>query len=155
MVRIIYQRLIEFPTYVLPALLETATDAATAYRRDLAVDDDGVPLSDDTVVSTEVVHIVPHTLGEATYENSPFDTQKATFWDVMKLFHPYAERLLDGVEIDRPFNAMTLATELHYSFGQLRWYLEEEPEAHTYIFKKSPGRTVFVPSKYRPQNERK
>ncbi|KAI9762884.1 MAG: hypothetical protein M1840_001117 [Geoglossum simile] len=80
---------------------------------------------------TEVVHIIPHALGEAAHRDSSLDTQKATFWDVVKLFHPYAERLLDGVEIDRPFNAMTLAADLHPSFGQLRWYLEEEPEVKT------------------------
>ncbi|KAI9765469.1 MAG: hypothetical protein M1839_005500 [Geoglossum umbratile] len=130
-------------------------DGTTAFNRNLNVDDSGMPLNDDTVALTEVAHIIPHALGETTHENSPLDTQKTTFWDVMKLFHPYAERLLDGVEIDKPFNAMTLVVELHHSFGQLRWYLEEEPETHTYIFKKSPGRTAFIPSVFQPQNDRK
>jgi len=48
------------------------------------------------------------------------------FWDVMKLFHPGVERLLNGVEIDRPFNAMTMTVDLHQSFGALKWYLEED-----------------------------
>ncbi|KAI9770397.1 MAG: hypothetical protein M1840_003283 [Geoglossum simile] len=129
-------------------------DMATTSNRNPMVDDSGVPLNDDTVAYTEVAHIIPHALGETKHENFPLDTQKATFWDVMKLFYPYAERLVDGVEIDKPFNAMTLATELHHSFGQLLWYLEEEPEAHTYIFKRSPGRSRPIPSRPRPPNDR-
>jgi HNH endonuclease len=46
----------------------------------------------------------------------------------MKLFDPRAEQLLEGVGIDQPFNAMTLAVDLHRSFGNLKWYFEEEPE---------------------------
>ena len=44
----------------------------------------------------------------------------------MRLFNPRAEQLLNGVEIDKPFNAMTLAVDLHKTFGRLEWYLEED-----------------------------
>jgi HNH endonuclease len=44
----------------------------------------------------------------------------------MKLFHPEMEQHLNGVDIDRPFNAMTMTTDLHWSFGNLKWYLEED-----------------------------
>jgi hypothetical protein len=37
----------------------------------------------------------------------------------MKLFNPRAEQMLNGVEVDKPFNAMTLAIDLHRTFGGL------------------------------------
>ncbi|KAI9774096.1 MAG: hypothetical protein M1840_005189 [Geoglossum simile] len=129
-------------------------DQATAEGRDPAIDDSGLPLDDDGTISTEVAHIIPHALGEATNEDSPLDSWKATFWDIMKLFNPQAEQLLDGIGIDKPFNAMTLSLDLHRSFGNLKWYFDEEPEPHAYIFKKTPGTRLFLFRVLRPQNQR-
>ncbi|KAH0562537.1 hypothetical protein GP486_002777, partial [Trichoglossum hirsutum] len=131
-------------------------DLATAQVRDPAVDDSGQPLIGQDIFRTEVVHIVPHALGEAIREDSPLSPNKSTFWDVMKLFHPEMEQRLNGVEIDRPFNAMTMTADLHSSFGSLGWYLEEDsiqPEPHAYIFKESPGTHLFLNRIFRPKTE--
>lgn len=39
---------------------------------------------------------------------------------------------LAGTAIDSPRNALTLCTELHVRFGQLRWYLEPTQDPHSY-----------------------
>ncbi|KAI9771423.1 MAG: hypothetical protein M1840_002043 [Geoglossum simile] len=135
-------------------------DRATAQERSSFVDDGGLPLTDGGVISTEVSHIIPHALGEeATREDSSHTQEKAIFWDVMKLFNPRAEQLLDGVEIDRPFNAMTLSVDLHKTFGGLEWYLEEDdidPQPNAYIFKASPGRRrLILNSIFWPQHPRR
>ncbi|KAH0537051.1 hypothetical protein FGG08_006121 [Glutinoglossum americanum] len=118
-------------------------DRATAQGRNPLVNDSGQPLTPDDVLVTEVAHIIPHALGEAA------------FWDVMKLFHPGMEPLLNGVEIDRPFNAMTLTPDLHQAFGKLEWYLEEDStEPHAYFFKDSPGVHLPANAMMRPKNDR-
>ncbi|KAI9781831.1 MAG: hypothetical protein M1839_005623 [Geoglossum umbratile] len=67
------------------------------------------------------------------------------------------EPLLNGVEIDRPLNAMTMTADLHRFFGSFKWYLEEDvhqPEPHAYMFKDSPGVRMRVNPILRPRNEK-
>ncbi|KAH0548328.1 hypothetical protein GP486_007985 [Trichoglossum hirsutum] len=131
-------------------------DQATAEDRESFVDDSNRPLTDGEILVTEVAHIIPHALGQSMHENAPLSSEKSKFWDVMKMFHPEMEHLLNGVEIDRPFNAMTLTADLHRSFGNLRWYLEEDshqPKQHTYLFKDSPGVRARVNPMFRPRDE--
>ncbi|KAH0541374.1 hypothetical protein FGG08_004138 [Glutinoglossum americanum] len=130
-------------------------DRTTAYGRVPAIDDSGLALEPGKTIVTEVAHIIPHALAETANETSPLDPPKAKFWDIMRLFHPYAERLLDGTGIDKPCNAMTLAVDLHQSFGSLQWYFEEEPEPHAYLFKESPRATLYLFEALLPQNPRR
>lgn len=52
------------------------------------------------------------------------------------MFDPYVVHLFEGVEIDRPANAITLTHDIHAKFGDFRFYFEEmDPTVyppHTY-----------------------
>lgn len=50
----------------------------------------------------------------------------------MDMFDPGISHTLAGTAIDSPRNALTLCTELHVRFGQLRWYLEPTRVPHSY-----------------------
>lgn len=42
-------------------------------------------------------------------------------------------RLIEGTEIDRPFNAISLSPSLHTSFGNFEVFFESvQPQSHTY-----------------------
>ncbi|KAI9768752.1 MAG: hypothetical protein M1839_003967 [Geoglossum umbratile] len=127
--------------------------AATAEHREPFVDDAGQSLEGQIHLSTEVAHIVPHALGESADEASPLSADKSMFWNILKLFHPRMEQTIDGVDIDKPINAMTLSTELHKAFGVFKFYLEETDNKHTYIFKDTPGVRAPVTNFFRPQNK--
>jgi HNH endonuclease len=59
---------------------------------------------------------------------------------VLDMFDPGIANLIDGEDIDRPFNAMTLTVEMHRLFGALKVYFEPAPPElnkpeHTYIIR--------------------
>lgn len=75
------------------------------------------------------------------------------------MFDPNIVHLIEGVEIDRPTNAITLTTDIHRYFGEFKFYFEEmgptDYPPHTYrvtskenVFARPKGlpvtRTLFL-----------
>jgi hypothetical protein len=52
---------------------------------------------------------------------------KAYALRILDMFDPGIIRWIEGTNIDRPSNALTLSVSLHRSFGSLKIYFEAEP----------------------------
>jgi hypothetical protein len=62
------------------------------------------------------------------------------------MFDPGITSLIEGPNIDRPYNAITLRLELHRHFGNLNIYFEAEPgPRNRYTIKPSYPRMRFQP----------
>ncbi|KAI1962128.1 hypothetical protein LOZ47_003134, partial [Ophidiomyces ophidiicola] len=104
-----------------------------------ARDDEGNPLQGQDFATLEVAHILPHALMKGD-RDSQLDRSKKAALDILNMFDNGVVRLIEGNEIDRPFNAMTLSHDLHVWFGSFEVYFEEVlDERHTYRIK------TFVP----------
>ena len=60
---------------------------------------------------------------------------------ILEMFDPGVVSLIEGRDIDRPSNALTLAVEEHKEFEILRLYLEQVPDeepTHRYMLKRFP-----------------
>ncbi|OAA59006.1 hypothetical protein SPI_06208 [Niveomyces insectorum RCEF 264] len=117
-------------------------DMAECRRRleqdqDEARDDDGVSFSQQTELSMlEVAHILPHSLMKTT-TGTDMDPSRQAALTVLNMFDTGAAHLIDGVDIDRPRNALTLDSALHALFGAFDVYFEPVPDAspNTYRIK--------------------
>ncbi|KAK3897478.1 hypothetical protein C8A05DRAFT_38968 [Staphylotrichum tortipilum] len=100
---------------------------------DQARDDDGNPLfSDPRFSSLEVAHILPHSL-TATDKGSLLPPSKAAALDILNMFDNGVIHLIEGDDIDRPQNAITLTYDLHLDFGNFDIFFEALPDQpHTY-----------------------
>lgn len=62
------------------------------------------------------------------------------------MFDPGVIHQIEGVNIDRPYNALTLTHDLHQRFGDLTIYFEPVPDAatpHTYVVKPTTSYPFF------------
>ncbi|KAH0534018.1 hypothetical protein FGG08_007381 [Glutinoglossum americanum] len=107
-----------------------------------AEDDDGHPLKDELEPPTyvEVAHIIPHSLMSVGAKGvTELSDEKTSMLQVLDMFDPGIANLIDGQEIDRPFNAITLTLDLHRRFGSLEVYFEPPADHavqnHTYIIR--------------------
>ncbi|KAH6640148.1 hypothetical protein F5144DRAFT_618018 [Chaetomium tenue] len=89
-----------------------------------ARDDDGRLLVDevDQFDVLEVAHIMPHALTKAKRDSELNSTREAAL-AILNMFDMGVVHLIDGGEIDRPRNALTLTTYLHRFFGNFDVYL--------------------------------
>ncbi|OAA59030.1 hypothetical protein SPI_06232 [Niveomyces insectorum RCEF 264] len=126
---------------------------------DGARDDDGVLFSEQTpgqIEPLEVAHILPHSLMKSG-KAAEMDASRQAALAVLNMFDKGVAHTIDGVDIDRPRNALTLSTSLHKYFGAFDVYFEPAPgPSHTYRIQSflSPGlnftfglpvtRTLFV-----------
>ncbi|KAK7427563.1 hypothetical protein QQZ08_005838 [Neonectria magnoliae] len=96
-------------------------------------DDDGTPFAPgDRFGTLDVAHILPHSLTQVN-ANNQLDPSKEAALAILNMFDSGAAFLVEGTEIDRPRNAMTLTHSLHRWFGDFRVFFEpvnEQP--HTY-----------------------
>ncbi|KAI8943948.1 hypothetical protein F4801DRAFT_595322 [Xylaria longipes] len=110
-------------------------EAVNRVRRDgeNALDDDGNLLREDaTSVSVlEVAHILPHSL-MATPSGCELSPSKQAALAILNLFDSGVVHLIEGPDIDRPRNAVTLTTDLHSLFGDFQVFFEPLSEPHTY-----------------------
>ncbi|PHH73972.1 hypothetical protein CDD83_4640 [Cordyceps sp. RAO-2017] len=115
-------------------------DQAQALRRfesdgDNAQDDDGNLLKEETrpFDALEVAHILPHSLTK-TNSSSQLDPSKQAALAILNMFDNGVAHLIEGIDIDRPRNAITLTHGLHNFFGDFRIFLEPtlDPQPHTY-----------------------
>ncbi|EJT79543.1 hypothetical protein GGTG_04628 [Gaeumannomyces tritici R3-111a-1] len=104
-----------------------------AATRDPALDDDGLPLSSHEFAHLEVAHILPHSLAKSS-SNSLLDPARKAALDVLNMFDPGVVHLIEGAEIDRPYNAISLTQHLHSEFGSFQIFFEpvDSRPPHTY-----------------------
>ncbi|EKJ74174.1 hypothetical protein NXS19_010817 [Fusarium pseudograminearum] len=77
-----------------------------------ARDDDGIPLAGEAFDALEVAHILPHSLTQVN-ASLQLDPSKEAALAILNMFDSGAAFLVEGTDIDRPRNAMTLTHSLH------------------------------------------
>ncbi|KAK0749172.1 hypothetical protein B0T18DRAFT_321154 [Schizothecium vesticola] len=114
------------------------SEALHRFKRDGedARDDDGHLLREERRVDTlEVAHILPHSLTKAQ-PGAPLDPSREAALAVLNMFDVGVAYLIEGSEIDRPRNAMTLTHTLHDLLGEFRIFFEpasgDDQPPHTY-----------------------
>ncbi|KAK2782349.1 hypothetical protein FQN53_009783 [Emmonsiellopsis sp. PD_33] len=127
-------------------------------------DDEGHPLDSslDVFDELEVAHIIPHSIMSAKSDDGTLQLSKSkmTALSILNMFEPGVVRLIEGPNIDRPFNAISLAPHVHKNFGLFRITFEAlhgDPSQlnHTYkiqaprpfisnMFKLPVARTLFL-----------
>ncbi|KAM3548482.1 hypothetical protein ARSEF4850_009385 [Beauveria asiatica] len=98
---------------------------------DEARDDDGQLLTGQTFDSLEVAHILPHSLVN-TNSDVTLDSSREGALQILNMFDTDVVHFIEGPDIDRPRNAMTLTHNLHQDFGDFQIYFEPEAQANTY-----------------------
>ncbi|KID77229.1 uncharacterized protein G6M90_00g099530 [Metarhizium brunneum] len=97
-----------------------------------AVDDDGHALHDGVIEPLEVAHILPHSLVKANVDLELNDTREAAL-KILNMFDDGVTHLIEGPDIDRPRNALTLTHKLCLFFGDFQMYFEPvHGEPNTY-----------------------
>ena len=128
-----------------------------------AKDDEGRLLTEESeeLSALQVAHILPHAL----MSDSGQTDSKGKARQVLNMFDHGVLALIDGVEIDQPFNALTLDPSLHQLFGDFKAYFEPMAGARsstytirqttqlpsrlfpvTRTFYDTPNRTIDLPS---------
>ncbi|KAI8648932.1 HNHc domain-containing protein [Fusarium sp. Ph1] len=100
---------------------------------DDALDDDGQSLAGESFDSLEVAHILPHSLTKAGLD-SELDAAREAALTILNMFDKDIAHFIDGTEVDRPRNALTLTHRLHMLFGDFQIFFEpvEGELPHTY-----------------------
>ncbi|GKU14969.1 unnamed protein product, partial [Fusarium langsethiae] len=95
-------------------------------------DEDGAPLKGQSFAYLEVAHILPHSLAQLG-SSGELNSSKVAALAILNMFDSGAAYLVEGVDIDRPGNALSLTQKLHTSFGDFQVYFEPVGnEPHTY-----------------------
>ncbi|KKZ67875.1 hypothetical protein EMCG_06404 [[Emmonsia] crescens] len=103
-----------------------------AQQDDSAQDDEGNQLRGQSFAYLEVAHIIPHSLTQSDADGQLSDSKKAALM-VLNMFDCNVSHVIDGVNIDRPFNAMSLTPNFHTDFGNFSVFFEPVPgQMHTY-----------------------
>ncbi|KAK4134731.1 hypothetical protein BT67DRAFT_441885 [Trichocladium antarcticum] len=102
---------------------------------DGARDDDNCLLEDDATLpdALEVAHILPHSLTKADPGSELNSTREAAL-AILNMFDMGISYLIEGAEIDRPRNALTLTHLLHQAFRDFRVFFVPvvDSQPHTY-----------------------
>ncbi|XXH02118.1 hypothetical protein Hte_008486 [Hypoxylon texense] len=108
--------------------------ATSRFNRDGddALDDDGNLLSEASFDVLEVAHILPHSLVKVN-PDSQLDPSKEAALAILDMFDNGLTHLIEGADIDRPRNAVTLTHTLHCHFGDFKIFFEpDNQQPHTY-----------------------
>ncbi|RLL93285.1 hypothetical protein CFD26_100688 [Aspergillus turcosus] len=94
-------------------------------------------------------HIIPHSLLSLTDEEGgrKLAESKQIAYMILKMFNPTAAELINGADIDRPVNALSMTIELHRLFGNFKIAFEQigPPGSHMYkVDYVKPGHRVRV-----------
>ncbi|KAK0631093.1 hypothetical protein B0T17DRAFT_488932, partial [Bombardia bombarda] len=97
-----------------------------------AVDDDGNPLDPNKKEFLEVAHILPHALTKE--DNNELDESRRAAIAILNMFDTGVIYLIEGDDINRSRNALTLTHDMHQDFGRFDIFFERIPNtpAHTY-----------------------
>ncbi|OAX80986.1 hypothetical protein ACJ72_04674 [Emergomyces africanus] len=102
-------------------------EAATRIQKngDSARDDDGALLKDDLQAfeTLEVAHILPHSLIQIKGGSELTQTKEAAI-AILNMFDSGVAHVIEGCEIDRSFNAISLTPTLHSLFGDFQIFFE-------------------------------
>ncbi|EFY85509.1 hypothetical protein MAC_08456 [Metarhizium acridum CQMa 102] len=90
---------------------------------DNAVDDHGSLLFGETFDILEVAHILPHSLTQCN-SDSELDKSRIAALEILNMFDNDVVPLIEGPEIDRPRNALTLTSSLHFFFSGFEIFFE-------------------------------
>ncbi|OJD20160.1 hypothetical protein ACJ73_08509 [Blastomyces percursus] len=109
-------------------------EAAERVNRDRsnAQDDDGQRLAyvPGQFSYLDVAHIIPHSIISTTKGNQPELPKKSTL-AILDMFAPGMIHLIEGSNIDRPANAITLSPDIHKLFGDFKFYFGAlDPSTH-------------------------
>lgn len=96
-------------------------------------------------VQTQAAHIIPHSLNSIRSIGDALSPAKNFVWQILNMFDTGISAELEGARIDRPSNAMILATELHHEFGKLRCYLDEVAP-NVYSFRRTRFASALSPA---------
>ncbi|KAL2369060.1 hypothetical protein BDBG_18083 [Blastomyces gilchristii SLH14081] len=97
-----------------------------------AQDDEANPLQGQLSMILEVAHILPHPLTQ-TNADSQLDYSKKAALMILHMFDSDVSHLVDGIDIDQPFNVMSLTHDLHAHFSNFKVFFEPVPgQEHTY-----------------------
>ncbi|KAH7119483.1 hypothetical protein B0J13DRAFT_589968 [Dactylonectria estremocensis] len=97
-----------------------------------AQDQDEAPLAGERFEDLEVAHILPHSLTQVN-SSRELEPSKATALAILNMFDSGATYLIEGTDIDRPRNALTLTHNLHILFGDFAVFFEPvDQQARTY-----------------------
>ncbi|OAA50504.1 hypothetical protein NOR_00954 [Metarhizium rileyi] len=88
-----------------------------------AVDDQDNLLLGETFEMLEVAHILPHLLTKCN-SDSELDKSRIAALDILNMFDNNVVHLIEGAEIDRTRNAITLTPNLHWFFGAFEIFFE-------------------------------
>ncbi|OAA53613.1 hypothetical protein SPI_09320 [Niveomyces insectorum RCEF 264] len=101
---------------------------------DDARDEDGVLFSQQqlSLASLEVAHILPHALTKPN-ASGDLDKSREAALAILNMFDNGVTHLINGVDIDRPRNALSLAHGFHRQFGAFKIYFDAVPgQSNTY-----------------------
>ncbi|KAH6641631.1 hypothetical protein F5144DRAFT_140885 [Chaetomium tenue] len=112
-------------------------EAETRLKRDgeSARDDDGVPFEDDPrpFYLLKVAHILPGSLARSK-KGTELNPSKQAALSILNMLDDGVVHLIEGADIDKPRNAVTLDHNLHHWFSNFDIFFEPVPDAddHTY-----------------------
>ncbi|WEW60682.1 hypothetical protein PRK78_006169 [Emydomyces testavorans] len=121
-------------------VLSQSFDYREAVRRiseDLeeALDDEGVRLKGQSIVTLQVAHIIPHSLMQLD-TSSGLSESKKTAIQILNMFDYDVGLIINGPDIDRPRNAISLTQTAHDAFSSFEIFLEPvDGQEHTYHIK--------------------
>ncbi|EXJ78369.1 hypothetical protein A1O3_09530 [Capronia epimyces CBS 606.96] len=93
---------------------------------DNAQDDEGNPLRWESGIYTslEVAHIIPHSLMAVSSETTELNESKRLALAILNMFDDGVVNLIEGTDIDRSLDAITLTHLLHQLFGGFKVFFE-------------------------------
>ncbi|CAK7212583.1 hypothetical protein SCUCBS95973_001513 [Sporothrix curviconia] len=95
-----------------------------------ARDDEGRLLADESQLDLlDVAHILPHSLMKANAGDAAADAARQAALAILNMFDKGVVHMIDGVDIDRPRNAMSLTHMMHHHFGAFQIYFEPVVDA--------------------------
>ena len=101
--------------------------------RNQARDDDGNLLATNPrFAHLEVAHIIPYSLIKADDDGRLGEGRKAAV-AILNMFDIGVAQLLEGVDINCPYNAVTLNHEMHQDFGNFKVYFQHISDLTYYI----------------------
>ncbi|KAK2741512.1 hypothetical protein FQN55_008264 [Onygenales sp. PD_40] len=109
-------------------------EAAERLSQDMnAQDEEGNPLREQAFDVLEAAHILPHALMQVD-KDLKLDKSKNAALSILDMFDVGVTRLIEGAEIDRPFNAISLTPLLRTCLGNFDIFFEPVPDhpPHTY-----------------------
>lgn len=95
--------------------------------QDPPVDDDGSPLAGESLEYLQVAHIIPYALTKAN-DDGQIDEPRRAAITILNMFDLGVVYLLEGVDMNRPYNALSMRDVMHRDFGRFKIFFERRPE---------------------------